>query len=84
MVNRWATYKGRAKILAVEARKPDAPWSGGEAPGDKSGTPRVDGSGAMRSLCARSAGKVVAMWPELKSPPGIKSVVRGVDVVDVS
>jgi hypothetical protein len=28
-------------------------------------------------------GKVVAVLARLKSPPGIKPVVRGVDVVDV-
>ena len=39
----------------------------------------VDGFGRP----AFAMGKVVAVLARLKSPPGIKSVVRGVDVVDV-
>ena len=41
-------------------------------------------SGALYSLCRRSAGKVVAVVARLKSPPGIKSIVRGVDLVVVA
>ena len=46
---------------------------------ERRGFSGVDGFGRP----AFAMGKVVAVLARLKSPPGIKSVVRGVDVVDV-